>query len=141
MRLLPPQGAAFVVLCIDVVVIVFGFLTGSPMLPRAANVVLTVISIAVLFGTLLWSKGGFGYDSIPSMWRLLRRRLPVWLIVAATIAFWGGVFLFAYPLLTVTDFGSLDETANQRGWTGLAAAFASGSLFYAGIGRRAADSP
>jgi len=140
MRLLPPQWAAFVVLFIDVVVIVFGFLTGSPLLPRAANLVLTVVSIALMFGTRLWSKGGFGYDSFGSMWTLLRRTLPLWLIVAATIAFWGGIFLFAHPLLTVDDIGSLDEVANQRGWVGLSAAFASGTLVYAGIVQRAADS-
>ncbi|MEU3646493.1 hypothetical protein AB0E59_24150 [Lentzea sp. NPDC034063] len=140
MRLLPPQWAAFVVLLVDAVVVLFALVTGHALLPRAANVLLTVISIAVMFGTLLWSKGGFGYDSVGSMWKLLRRTLPVWLVVAATIAFWGGVFLFAYPLLTEPDIGSLDEAANQRGWVGLAAAFAAGSLFYAGIGRRAADS-
>lgn len=96
--------------------------------------------MALRLGTRLWSKGGYGYDSFGSMWRLLRRTLPVWLIVAPTIAFWGGVFLFAHPLLTVDDIGSLDAVADQRGWVGLSAAFTSGTLVYAGIVQRAADS-
>lgn len=139
MRLLPPQWAALVVIVVDVAAIVFGLLTGEALLPRSANVVLTVISVVLMLGTRLWSRGGFGYDSFGSLWALLRKRLPVWLIVAVAIAFWGGLALFAVPLLT-QDTAALDAAANQRGWAGLSLAFASGTFLYAGIVARAAES-
>ena len=79
-----------------------------------------------------------------------------------TIALLGGAFLFAHPLLTDTTAGSFEQrngkyvesedgavvreltedqyesvmAANQRGWAGLAVAFAGGTFLHAGIRHR-----
>lgn len=153
MRLVPLQWASLVVIFIDAVVIVSGFVTGSALLPRSANVVLTVISLALMLATLVLARGGYNFDN-PT--------LPVWAVVVAVIAFFGGAFLFAFPLLTDTTAGSFEYengkyeeskdgvvvrelteeqyeaalAANQRGWAGLALAFAGGTLIYAGIHHR-----
>jgi hypothetical protein len=153
MRLVPLQWASLVVIFIDVVVIVSGFVTGSALLPRSANVVLTVISLALMAATVALARGGYNFEN-PT--------LPVWVVVVAAIAFFGGAFLFAFPLLTDTTAGSFEHengkhqeskdgvvvreltdeqyeavmAANQRGWAGLALAFAGGTLTYAGIRHR-----
>ncbi|WP_329791119.1 hypothetical protein V1227_04160 [Lentzea sp. DG1S-22] len=80
----------------------------------------------------------------------------------AAIALLGGAFLFAYALLTDTTAGTFEQregkyveskggavvreltedryesvmAANQRGWAGLAVAFAGGTFLYAGIRHR-----
>ena len=150
MNLVPLQRAALVVIFLDAVVILSGFVTGSPLLPRSANVVLTVISLALMAATTVFARGGFNFEN-PT--------LPAWAVAVAVIAFFGGAFLFAYPLLTDTTAGSFEQrngkyeeskngvvvrvlteeqydavmAANQRGWAGLALAFAGGTLAYAGI--------
>lgn len=153
MRLVPLQRAALVVIFLDVVVIVAGFVTGSALLPRSANVVLTVISVALVAAAGVLTGGGFNFD---------KPTLPAWAIALGVVSLLGGAFLFAYPLLTGTDAGSFEErngkyqeskdgvvvreltaeqydavmAANQRGWAGLALAFAGGTLLYAGIRHR-----
>ncbi|HEX6342241.1 hypothetical protein [Umezawaea sp.] len=153
MKLVPLQWASLVVIFIDAVVVVSGFVTGGPLLPRSANVVLTVISLALLATTVVLTRGGYNFE---------KPTLPVWAVVVAVIAFFGGAFLFAFPLLTDTTAGSFEHSdgkyreskdgvvvreldaeqyeaamaANQRGWAGLAVAFAGGTLLYAGIRHR-----
>jgi hypothetical protein len=153
MGLVPLQKASLVVILIDAVVIVSGFVTGSPLLPRSANVALTVISLALLLAGAVLARGGYDFEN-PT--------LPAWAVVVAVIAFFGGAFLFAFPLLTDTTAGSFEHrngkyeeskdgvvvrelteeqyeaamAANQRGWAGLASAFAAGTLVYAGIRHR-----
>ncbi|GGM87823.1 hypothetical protein GCM10011609_25650 [Lentzea pudingi] len=153
MRLVPLQRASLVVIFIDAVVIVAGFLTGSALLPRSANVVLTVISIALVASAGVLTGGGFNFE---------KPTLPAWAVAVGVISILGGAFLFAYPLLTGTDAGSFEErngkyqeskdgvvvrelteeqydavmAANQRGWAGLALAFAGGTFVYAGIRHR-----
>ncbi|MET1073825.1 MAG: hypothetical protein ABWY11_14360 [Umezawaea sp.] len=153
MRLVPLQWAALVVIAIDAVVVVFGFVSGSALLPRAANLVLTVISLALMALTVVLARGGYDFEN-PT--------LPVWAVVVAVIAFFGGGFLFAFPLLTDTTAGNVERengkyreskdgvvvrelteeqyeaalAGNQREAAGLALAFAAGTLVYAGIRRR-----
>ncbi|WP_394618666.1 hypothetical protein JNUCC0626_06065 [Lentzea sp. JNUCC 0626] len=129
MRLVPLQWAALVVVALDAVVIASGFATGSPLLPRSANLVLTVISLALMAAAVFLTRGGFN---------LRNPTLPAWAVVVATIALLGGALLFALPLLTGTTAGSAEQdaavlAANQRGWAGLAAAFAGGTVLYAGV--------
>ena len=153
MRLVPLQWAALVVIGVDAVVVVAGLVTGSALLPQSANVVLTVISVAILLTAIVLMRGGYNFDE-PT--------LPLWAVVVAVIAFFGGAFLFAYPLLTDTTAGSFEQrngkyveskggvvvrelteeqydavmAANQRGWAGLAGAFAGVTVLYAGVRRR-----
>ncbi|HWO63184.1 MAG TPA: hypothetical protein VNO31_24435 [Umezawaea sp.] len=153
MKLVPLQRTSLVVIFIDAVVIVSGFVTSGALLPRSANVVLTVISLALLAATVALTRGGYNFEN-PT--------LPVWAVAVAVIAFFGGAFLFAFPLLTDTTAGSFEHkngkhqeskdgvvvreltdeeyeaamAANQRGWAGLALAFAGGTLAYAGIRHR-----
>ncbi|RDI24550.1 hypothetical protein [Lentzea flaviverrucosa] len=125
MRLVPLQWASLVVIFLDAVVIVSGFVTGSALLPRSANVVLTVISLALMSSTVVLARGGYNFE---------KPTLPAWSVVVAVIAFFGGAFLFAFPLLT--DTTTLTMAENQRGWAGLALAFAGGTFVYAGIRHR-----
>ncbi|SER33641.1 hypothetical protein [Lentzea albida] len=118
------QRASILVIFVDAVVIVSGFLTGSPLLPRAANVVLVVISIALMLVTRL--KVGNDYD-VKTMTR------PVWAFSVGVVAFFGGAILFVIPLLNEQQQN--DPVANQRGWVGLALSFAGGCLLYAGLRR------
>jgi hypothetical protein len=153
MRLVPLQWASLVVIFIDAVVIVSGFATGSPLLPRSANVVLAVISMALMASTVVLARGAYNFEN-PT--------LPAWAVVVAVIAFFGGGFLFAFPLLTDTTAGTFENengkyreskdgvvvreltedqyeaalAANQRGWAGFALTFAGGTLVYAGIRHR-----
>lgn len=153
MRLVPLQWASLVVIVVDALVIVSGFVTGSALLPRSANVVLTVISLALMSSTVVFARGGYNFE---------KPTLPAWSVVVAVIAFFGGALLFAVPLLTDTTAGSFEHqngkyreskdgvvvrelteeqydavmAANQRGWAGLASAFAGGTLVYAGIRHR-----
>ncbi|ANZ40428.1 hypothetical protein BBK82_34855 [Lentzea guizhouensis] len=153
MRLVPLQWASLVVIALDAVVIVSGFVAGSPLLPRSANVVLTVISLALMMGAAVLTGGGYDFEN-PT--------LPLWATAVAVIALCGGGFLFGYPLLTDTTAGSFEQdngkyreskdgvvvrelteeeydrvmAANQRGWAGLAAAFAGGTFLYAGVRHR-----
>ncbi|MCS7482470.1 hypothetical protein ACFFQW_11830 [Umezawaea endophytica] len=153
MGLVPLQKASLVVISLDAVVILAGFVTGSALLPRSANVVLTVISLALMASTVVLTRGGFNFDN-PT--------LPKWAVAVAVIAFFGGAFLFAYPLVTDTTAGSFEQrngkyqeskdgvvvreltedqyesalAADQRGWAGLALTFAGGVLAYAGIRHR-----
>lgn len=147
------QWASLVVIIVDAVVILSGFVTGSALLPRSANVVLTVMSIALMLATRLLAGGEYNFEN-PT--------LPVWAVVVAVISFFGGAFLFAFPLLTDTTAGSFEYrngkyqeskngvvvrelteeqyeaalAANQRGWAGLALSFAGLSFTYAGIRHR-----
>ncbi|MCG8925183.1 hypothetical protein [Lentzea sp. CC55] len=150
---MPLQRASLVVISIDAVVILSGFVTGSPLLPRPANVVLTVISLALVPAAALLTGGGYDSEN-PT--------LPAWSVVVAAIALPGGAFLFAHPLLTGTTAGTFEQrdgkyaesedgavvreltedryesvmAASQRGWTGPAVAFAGGTFLYAGIRHR-----
>ncbi|MET9224507.1 hypothetical protein [Lentzea sp. NPDC003310] len=128
MELVPVQWASLIVIAVDALVIVAAFLTGSPMLPRSANVVLVVIAVVMLFVTLSLTGGGFNFDN-PT--------LPAFAVVTAAVAFLGGGFLFAYAL-TVTSGEQNDAVlaANQRGAAGLAAALAAIALLYAGVRHR-----
>lgn len=153
MGLVPLQRASLVVISIDAVVILSGFVTGSPLLPRSANVVLTVISLALVSAAALLTGGGYDFEN-PT--------LPAWSVVVAAIALLGAAFLFAHPLLTDTTAGTFEQrdgeyveskdgavvreltedryesvmAANQRGWAGPAVAFAGGTFLYAGIRHR-----
>ncbi|MGI5503958.1 hypothetical protein [Lentzea sp. CA-135723] len=152
MRLVPVQWAALVVIFVDAVVVLSGLVTGNALLPRSANVVLTVISVAVLLTATGLMRGGYNFE---------KPTLPLWAVVVAVIAFFGGAFLFAYPLVTGTSAGSFEQqngkyveskdgvvrelteeqydaamAANQRGWAGLAGAFAGVTVLYAGVRRR-----
>lgn len=118
------QWASILVILVDAVVIVSGFLTGSPLLPRAANIVLVVISGALMLVTRL--KVGNDYD-VKTMTR------PVWAFSVGVVAFFGGAILFVIPLLNEQQQN--DPVANQRGWVGLALSFAGGCLLYAGLRR------
>ncbi|GLY47694.1 hypothetical protein [Lentzea sp. NBRC 102530] len=129
MKLVPLQWAALVVVVLDAVVVLSSFATGSPLLPRSANLVLTVISLALMVAAVFLTRGGFNFDD-PT--------LPAWAVAVAVVALLGGALLFALPLLTGTTAGSLEQdpavlAANQRGWAGLAAAFAGGTVLYAGV--------
>jgi hypothetical protein len=124
MRLVPLQRASLVVIFVDAVVIVSGFVTGSALLPRSANVVLMVISLALMSSTVVFARGGYNFEN-PT--------LPAWSVVVAVIAFFGGALLFAVPLLADTI---PTMVVNQRGWAGLALAFAGGTFVYAGIRHR-----
>ncbi|MEU7474524.1 hypothetical protein AB0A63_00985 [Lentzea sp. NPDC042327] len=153
MRLVPVQWASLVVILLDAVVVLSGLVTGSPLLPRSANVVLMVITFALMLAAVPLTGGGFN---------LQNPTLPAWAVGVAVVAVAGGGFLFAFPLLTDRTAGSfeyrdgkyveskdgavvrqLDEdeydaamAANQRGWAGLAAALAGGTLAYAGVRHR-----
>jgi amino acid transporter len=153
MRLVPLQWASLVVIFLDAVVIAFGFVTGSALLPRAANLVLVVISMALMVATLVFARGAYNFEN-PT--------LPAWAVAVSVIAFFGGVFLFAHPLLTDANTGSFEQengkyqelrdgvvvrevteeqydaglAANQRQSAGFALAFAGGVLAYAGIRHR-----
>ncbi|MGW6441654.1 hypothetical protein [Lentzea sp. NPDC055074] len=152
MRLVPLQWASLVVIALDTIVILSGLVTGSALLPRSANLVLTVISVALMFAVLALMRGGFNFE---------KPTLPAWSIAVAVIAFFGGVFLFAYPLVTNSTAGDFEErdgkyqetrngvvreltreqydsvvAVNQRGWAGLSLAFGGLTLAYAGIRHR-----
>ena len=153
MRLVPVQWASLVVISIDAVVIVFGVLTGSALLPRAANLVLTVISMVLLAATIVLARGGYNFEN-PT--------LSLWSGSVAAIAFFGGAFLFAFPLLTDSYEASFEHengkyqemkdgvvvreltedqydaglAANQRQAAGLGLAFAGLTLAYAGVRHR-----
>lgn len=148
--MVPLQWASLVVIFLDSVVIAFGFLTGSALLPRSANLVLVVISMALMVATLVFARGAYNFEN-PT--------LPAWAVAVAAIAFFGGVFLFAHPLLTDANTGSFEQengkyqerkddvvvrelteeqydaglAANQRQSVGFALVFAGGVLAYAGI--------
>ncbi|SEP73347.1 hypothetical protein SAMN05216188_101319 [Lentzea xinjiangensis] len=128
MRPSRPEWASLLVVLVDAIVIAYGFVAGSPMLPRAANVVLVVVSGALMLVVRFMVGGG-------SSFRGLVR--PPWMGAVALVAFFGGALLFAIPLLTgipdTSDAAGL--AANQRGWVGLALAFAGGTLAYAAIRR------
>lgn len=151
--MVPLQWASLVVIFLDAAVITFGFVTGSALLPRSANLVLVAISMALMVATLMFARGAYNFES-PT--------LSAWAVTVAVIAFFGGVFLFAYPLLTDANTGSFEQengkyqeskdgvvvrelteeqhdaglAANQRQSAGLALAFAGGVLAYAGIRHR-----
>lgn len=116
------QWASLLVVFVNAGVVLGGFVTGSPVLPRAANVVLVVISVVLMLVTRVLVKGGYSFAG------MLR---PAWMAVVSLVAFFGGAVLFAIPLLT----GEQDGVVNQLGWAGLALAFAGGTLMYAGIRR------
>ncbi|HEX7307424.1 hypothetical protein [Lentzea sp.] len=120
-----PEWASLLVILVDAIVIVSGFVTGSPLLPRAANVVLVVVSVALMLVVRIMVKGGFSFRGLAR---------PAWVGVVTAIAFLGGALLFAIPLLT-EQYVDASAVENQRGWVGLALAFAGGSLFYAAIRR------
>jgi hypothetical protein len=117
------EWASLLVIFVDAVVIASGLVTGNPLLPRAANVVLVVVSIALMLVTRFMAKGGYGFSG------LVR---PVWVGAVALVAFFGGALLFAIPLLTE---GQPDAVTNQRGSVGLALSFAGLTLVYAAIRR------
>lgn len=118
------EWASLLVILVDAVVIVSGLVTGSPLLPRAANIVLVMVSIALMLVTRVMAKGGYGFNG------LVR---PVWVGAVALVAFFGGALLFAITLL---DEGlQNDPVTNQRGWVGLALSFAGCALIYAAIRR------
>ncbi|WP_106188500.1 hypothetical protein [Umezawaea tangerina] len=153
MGLVPLQRASLVVIIVDAVVIAFGFVTGSALLPRPANLVLAVISMGLLVSTVVLARGGYNFE---------HPTLPAWAVVVGVIAFFGGAFLFAFPLLTEPASGSFEHengkyqevedgvvvrelteeqydagrAAGQRGAAGLALAFAGGTFLYAGIRHR-----
>ncbi|USX50222.1 hypothetical protein [Lentzea sp. HUAS12] len=116
------QWASLLVVFVNAGVVLGGFVTGSPVLPRAANVVLVVISVVLMLVTRVLVKGGYSFAG------MLR---PAWMAVVSLVAFFSGAVLFAIPLLT----GEQDGVVNQLGWAGLALAFAGGTLMYAGIRR------
>jgi hypothetical protein len=118
------QWASLLVIFVDAGVIAGGFVTGSPVLPRAANIVLVVISIALMLITRL--KVGNAYE-----FKTMTR--PVWAFAVGVVAFFGGAILFVIPLLNEQQQN--DPVANQRGWAGLALSFAGGCLLYAGLRR------
>ncbi|GHH35949.1 hypothetical protein [Lentzea cavernae] len=118
------QWASLLVIFINAGVILTGLLIGSPALPRAANIVLVVISVALMLITRL--KVGNAID-VKTMTR------PVWAFAVGVVAFFGGALLFAIPLLN--EQLQNDPVANQRGWAGLALSFAGGTLLYAGLRR------
>ncbi|MFD4641264.1 hypothetical protein ACFWN2_28410 [Lentzea sp. NPDC058436] len=117
------QWASLFVIFVNALVVVFGFVTGSPLLPRAANVVLVVLSVVLMLITRVMAQGGYSFAG------LVR---PAWAGVVAAVAFFGGAVLFAIAVLAE---GSLTPAANQRGGAGLALFFAAGALIYAGIRR------
>ncbi|MFD9702653.1 hypothetical protein [Lentzea sp. NPDC059081] len=119
-----PEWASLLVILVDAIVIVSGFVTGSPLLPRAANVVLVVVSIALMLVVRIMVKGGFSFRGLAR---------PAWVGVVAAVAFFGGALLFAIPLLNVQMQN--DPVMNQRGWVGLALGLAGGALAYAAIRR------
>jgi hypothetical protein len=153
MKLVPLQRASLVVISIDAVVIAFGFVTGSALLPRAANLVLTVISLVLLASTVVLARGGYNFEN-PT--------LPAWSVVVAVIAFFGGAFLFAFPVMTGNSAGSVEHengkyqevddgvvvrelteeqydaalVGHQREAAGLGLAFAGLTFTYAGVRHR-----
>ena len=153
MKMVPLQWAALVVIVLDAVVMLFGFLAGSPLLPRSANLVLVVISLALMVAAVFLTAGGFNFEN-PT--------LPLWSVVVGVVALLGGIFLFAHPLLTDANTGDFEQrngkyqeskdgvvvreltedeydaamAANQRQSAGFAIAFAAGTLLYAGIRHR-----
>ncbi|MFD4668852.1 hypothetical protein ACFWNN_03905 [Lentzea sp. NPDC058450] len=129
MGLVPLQRAALVVILLDAVVIAGGLVLGDALLPRSANVVLTLLSLALMLAATVLTRGGFNFEN-PT--------LPAWSLIVGVLALVGGAFLFGYPLLTGLPEGEHGAAmaANQRGWAGLALAFAGGTLLYAGIRHR-----
>ncbi len=119
------EWASLLVILVDALVIVSGFVTGSPLLPRAANVVLVMVSIALMLMTRVMAKGGYGFNG------LVR---PVWVGAVALVSFFGGALLFAIPLLLAEE-QQHNPVTNQRGWVGLALSFAGCALVYAAIRR------
>ncbi|MFD5828955.1 hypothetical protein, partial [Lentzea sp. NPDC060358] len=119
-----PEWASLLVILVDAIVIVSGFVTGSPLLPRAANIVLVVVSVALMLVVRIMVRGGFSFRGFVQ---------PVWLGAVAAVSFFGGALLFAIPLLNAQMQD--DPVVNQRGWVGLALALAGGSLAFAAIRR------
>ncbi|MFI6098468.1 hypothetical protein ACIA8G_23180 [Lentzea sp. NPDC051213] len=160
MKLLPLQWAAVALIVLDAIVVV-STLMGVPVLASWWNLVLVLASAALLVLLLVRSGGALRVKGLKTAFRFLRESLPMWAIVLAALAFYGGWLIALGTMVSGSAAGNLKyengqytstqrkvvkvltkeqyeaaQAANQRIFSSIGLAVAGGVLGFAGVVRR-----